>query len=406
MDNQRQYYLQLLMLELCAIVVGLSVGVLDTIFGKGLLYVSAIREAYPYFTIPFLGVAGLLIVFLYKRFGGDSQKGMGLVFDVGHDNRQAIPKRLIPLVILTTWLTHLFGGSAGREGVAVQIGATLATRFSRFQCFQQNSKELVLIGIAGGFGGLFQTPMAATFFALELLVIGKFSLHVLFPAFTAAFLASQTSHYLGLEKFSHPMSIGLTLDIQTIGKLLLAGFCFAFVGKMFAISLWYLKAKIGSFVKNPYLKIALGGIGLSLVLLLLYQGRYSGLGTNLIEASFTGQTIYNYDWLLKLLLTVMTITFGFQGGEVTPLFAIGASCGVIIAPFIGLPVLLLAALGYITVFAGATNTLLGPLLIMGEVFGFNNLPYAFIALTAASLFQLLPSIYQAQKHVLKNSKTN
>lgn len=399
MKKQQEYYLNLLRLELCAIVIGLSAGVLDTIFGKGLLRVSHMRDAYPYLTIPFLGIAGLLITFLYRRLGGDSQKGMGLVFDVGHGHRQTIPKRLIPLVVLSTWLTHLFGGSAGREGVAVQLGATLATRFSHFKSVKQNTKELVVIGIAAGFAGLFQTPMAATFFALELLVVGIFSLDILFPAFTAAFLASQTSHFLGLEKFSHPLSTSLPLDAQIVGKLMLAGICFAVIGKLFSVALLYLKAKIGNLNQNPYLKIALGGLALSLVLLLFHQGRYSGLGTNLIEASFEGQTIYPYDWLLKLTLTIVTIALGFQGGEVTPLFAIGASFGVVCAPVLGLPVPLVAAVGYVSVFAGATNTLLGPLLIMGEVFGFQTLPYAFVALTMTSLFHRLPSIYQQQKYL-------
>lgn len=312
MKKKQEYYL-ILRLELCAIVIGLSAGVLDTIFGKGLLRVSQMRDAYPYLTIPFLGIAGLLITFLYRRLGGDSQKGMGLVFDVGHGHRQTIPKRLIPLVVLSTWLTHLFGGSAGREGVAVQLGATLATRFSHFKGVKQNTKELVVIGIAAGFAGLFQTPMAATFFALELLVVGIFSLDILFPAFTAAFLANQTSHFLGLEKFSHPLSNSLPLDAQIVGKLMLVGICFAVIGKLFSVALLYLKAKIGNLNQNPYLKIALGGLALSLVLLLLHQGRYSGLGTNLIEASFEGQTIYPYDWLLKLTLTIVTIALGFQG---------------------------------------------------------------------------------------------
>ncbi|AUW96176.1 chloride channel protein [Streptococcus pluranimalium] len=398
MKSQDHFYRQLLSLEVAAVIIGLSAGALDALFGRVLLFVSDIRTQSPYWTIPFLGLAGLLIVFLYQRYGGESVKGMGLVFEVGQGQRQKIPKRLMPLVIVTTWLTHLFGGSAGREGVAVQLGATIGTNLTAFSFLKKYSKELLVIGMAAGFGGLFETPMAATFFALEVLVIGKLSLHLFLPAFTAAFIASQTSHFLGLEKFSHDISSNLQLDFLTVGKLLLAGFCFAFVGKLFALSLQFLKAKLTKMDPNPYVKMALGGLVLSLIFLSLASGRYSGLGTNLIDASFLGGYIYAYDWLLKLFLTVITISLGFQGGEVTPLFSIGASLGVVLSPFFGLPIDLLAALGYVAVFASATNTLFGPLLIMGEVFGFTNTPYAFIVLVMVSCLQFLPSIYQLQKH--------
>ncbi|MEQ9809238.1 chloride channel protein [Streptococcus jiangjianxini] len=401
MKQQSRYYRCLLSLEIASLMVGVSAGILTTLFGRGLLFVSEIRTQFPYWTIPFLGLVGPLIAFLYQKFGGESFKGMSLVFEVEHDKREKIPKRLVPLVILTTWLTHLFGGSAGREGVAVQLGATIATTFTSLRSLKNYRKELLVIGMAAGFGGLFQTPMAATFFALEILVIGKIRFHLFLPVFTAAFIASQTSHSLGLEKFHHLIRSDLPLDFLTIGKLLIAGLFFALIGKCFALSLHLIKAKLTKIVPNPYFKMAIGGLILSFILLILEHGRYSGLGTNLIEASFLGSKIYVYDWILKLFLTVVTIALGFQGGEVTPLFSIGASFGVILAPFLGLPIELLAALGYIAVFASATNTILGPLLIMGEVFGFANTPYAFIVLTIVSCLQYLPSIYHLQKHAME-----
>lgn len=393
-DNKIEH---LLKLEGCSILVGLSAGLLDVVFGRGLLYVSEVRTSLPYLTIPFLGLVGLIITYGYQRFGGESRKGMGLVFEVGHGQRESIPMRLIPLVIVSTWLTHLFGGSAGREGVAVQLGATLASSLSRFKFLKLYARELLVIGIAAGFGGLFQTPMAATLFAIELLIVGRLSLHLLFPAFTAAYLASSISYFLGLEKFGYLIKSDLPFTITNITKLLLVGVLFALVGKLFALGLGYLKSRLSYIIANPYLKIFLGGILLSVVLLTLDQGRYSGLGTNLIEASFLGREISPYDWLLKLMITIFTIAIGFQGGEVTPLFAIGASFGVVIAPLFGLPVALVAGLGYVAVFAAATNTILGPLMVMGEVFGFANIPYAFVVLVVVSLWQKAPSIYSLQQ---------
>ena len=149
---------------------------------------------------------------------------------------------------------------------------------------------------------------------------------------------------------------------------------------------------------NPLLRVFLGGIILSILLLFFHQGRYTGLGTNLISASFDGDTIYAYDWLLKILLTVFTLSLGFQGGEVTPLFSIGASLGVILAGFMGLPVMLAAALGYAAVFGSATNTLLAPIFIGAEVFGYEYLPLFAIACLAAHIFCHFPSIYGKQKH--------
>ncbi|MCC9753120.1 voltage-gated chloride channel protein, partial [Streptococcus agalactiae] len=152
---------------------------------------------------------GLFIVFVYQKFGGKSVKGMGLVFEVGHGNEETIPKRLVPLVILTTWLTHLFGGSAGREGVAVQIGATVSHYFQKY-CRLQNASQLFLVmGMAAGFAGLFQTPLAATFFAIEVLVVGRLMVSYILPSLIAALTANFVSHSLGLEKFSHSIATSM-----------------------------------------------------------------------------------------------------------------------------------------------------------------------------------------------------
>ncbi|HGC6881513.1 TPA: chloride channel protein [Streptococcus agalactiae] len=290
-DNYAQYVLVLGF----SLLIGGVVGAITAVYGRVLLFLTAFRSDYIAYLLPFLSIVGLFIVFVYQKFGGKSVKGMGLVFEVGHGNEETIPKRLVPLVILTTWLTHLFGGSAGREGVAVQIGATVSHYFQKY-CRLQNASQLFLVmGMAAGFAGLFQTPLAATF-----------------------------------------------------------------------------------------------------LLFIFHFGRYSGLGTNLIEASFTNKNLYDYDWLLKLCLTVITLAAGYQGGEVTPLFAIGASLGVIIAPILGLPVILVAALGYTSVFGSATNTLLGPILIGGEVFGFANTPYFVIVCLVAYSISHAHTIYGAQ----------
>ena len=400
---QHSYFLYLKLI-IAGIIIGLTVGIIDTIFGRGLLLIGDIRKEYLYYFVPFLALAGLLIVFIYQKFAGKTGKGMGLIFEVGHGTEKEIPLRLIPIVTVATWITHLFGGSAGREGVAVQLGATLSHRFNKYFNFPDKSKVFLVTGMAAGFGGLFQTPIAALFFGLEVLALGNLQLYALLPAIVAAFTASWTSSFLGLEKFTHIVNTNLSITPMTFVKFAILGIIFGIAGNLFVYLQSFLKKFAAEKIKNPYYRIFIIGIFLSVILLLLHEGRYTGLGTNLIENSFSGKQIFGYDWILKLLLTTLTLAAGFQGGEVTPLFSIGASLGVVIAIFFDLPIEFVAAAGYISVFGSATNTLLAPIFIGGEVFGFNNLPFFVIIVIFAYLVNRKISTYGLQKNYFEEIK--
>lgn len=400
---QHSYFLYLKLI-IAGIIIGLIVGIIDTIFGRGLLLIGYIRKEYLYYFVPFLALAGLLIVFIYQKFAGKTGKGMGLIFEVGHGTEKEIPLRLIPIVTVATWITHLFGGSAGREGVAVQLGATLSHRFNKYFNFPDKSKVFLVTGMAAGFGGLFQTPIAALFFGLEVLALGNLQLYALLPAVVAAFTASWTSSFLGLEKFTHIVNTNLSITPMTFVKFAILGIIFGIAGNLFVYLQSFLKKFASEKIKNPYYRIFIIGIFLSMILLLLHKGRYTGLGTNLIENSFSGKPIFGYDWILKLLLTTLTLAAGFQGGEVTPLFSIGASLGVVIAIFFGFPIEFVAAAGYISVFGSATNTLLAPIFIGGEVFGFNNLPFFVIIVIFAYLVNRKISTYGLQKNYFEEIK--
>lgn len=292
---------------------GIAVGAVDAVFGRVLLYLGAVRDAHTAWFLPFLGLIGALMAWAYKRYGAGCENGMGMVFEAGHAEREAIPLRLVPFVICATWLTHLFGGSAGREGVAVQLAAA-----------PEWSAEL----------------------ALELTALG--------------------------------IVFGLT-------------------GAAFAFCLKRAKKLAQNRLKDPVLRALVMGVALSAVLYLLYRGRYCGLGTNLINASLAGEPIYAWDWALKLALTVLTLSAGFQGGEVTPLFSIGASLGAALAGLLGLPAAFCAALGYAAVFGSATNTLLAPALIGAEVFGWAAAPHFFAVCALACAVNGGRSIYSGQK---------
>lgn len=394
---QHSYFLYLKLI-IAGIIIGFIVGIIDTIFGRGLIWIGDIRKEYLYYFVPFLALAGLLIVFIYQKFAGKTGKGMGLIFEVGHGTEKEIPLRLVPILTVATWITHLFGGSAGREGVAVQLGATFSHRFNKYFNFPDKSKVFLVTGMAAGFGGLFQTPIAALFFGLEVLALGNLQLYALLPAVVAAFTASWTSSFLGLEKFTHIVNTTLSITPTTFVKFAILGVIFGFAGNLFVYLQSFLKKFAAEKIKNPYYRIFIIGIFLSIILLLLHEGRYTGLGTNLIEDSFSGEPIFGYDWILKLLLTTLTLAAGFQGGEVTPLFSIGASLGVVIGIFFGLPIEFVAAAGYISVFGSATNTLLAPIFIGGEVFGFNNLPFFVIIVIFAYLVNRKISTYGLQKN--------
>lgn len=302
-----------LVLIAVAVPTGIAVGAVDAVFGRVLLYLGAVRDAHTAWFLPFLGLIGALMAWAYKRYGAGCENGMGMVFEAGHAEREAIPLRLVPFVICATWLTHLFGGSAGREGVAVQLAAA-----------PEWSAEL----------------------ALELTALG--------------------------------IVFGLT-------------------GAAFAFCLKRAKKLAQNRLKNPVLRALVMGVALSPVLYLLYRGRYCGLGTNLINASIAGEPIYAWDWALKLALTVLTLSAGFQGGEVTPLFSIGASLGAALAGLLGLPAAFCAALGYAAVFGSATNTLLAPALIGAEVFGWAAAPHFFAVCALAYAVNGGRSIYSGQK---------
>ena len=393
---------------LFGVAVGLIVGVLDTLFGIGLIKISEARNKMMPIIAIFLPFAGLLILIMYKKIGKNSIKGMNLIFSVAHDVKdEEIPKRLIPLVMVGTWITHLFGGSAGREGVAVQIGATFSHTFGKYLSkyidisSAKEKKIIISTGMAAGFAGLFGTPMAATIFALEVLAFGVVEYTALFPALIAAFTAYAVSTMLGLPHFHVDINVIPEMNVKNVALVVIAAICFSLTGMLFAILLKYFKGKAEMIFKAPLKRIFFGGILVAILVILLWNGRYSGLGTNLIDSSFGigAGKIYYYDWILKILLTVLTLSIGFQGGEVTPLFAIGASLGFFIAGLLGLPVMFLAAIGYATVFGAATNTFLASFLIGIEIFGYKMAPFLFIACAISYIFSGEISIYSKQKKV-------
>lgn len=390
-------YRDMILISLLCIPVGALIGGIDAVFGRVLLYITAFRGDHVLQLIPLLGLGGAFVAWYYQKFGKGTEKGMSLVFEAAQGKADHVPLRLIPFITLGTWITHLFGGSAGREGVAVQIGGTLSFWIGKRIPIKNASRIFLIAGMAAGFAGLFRTPIAAVFFALEVLTAGALVYRALLPALVSAYTASTVSGMLGLEKFTATLTDQISLTPILFGKLIVLGIVFGAVGGCFAVMLKHGEEFCAKKCENPVLRIAVVGVILSVILLLLHNGRYAGLGTNLISASFHNEPIYGYDWIIKLLLTVLTLSAGFQGGEVTPLFSIGASLGVALGGLMGLPVQFAAALGYAAVFGSASNTFLAPMLIGAEVFGFAYIPYFFIVCAISYVLNHDQTIYGKQQ---------
>lgn len=389
---------------LVSVAVGICVGIVTAIFGRGLLFLNEFRDAHLWQLVPFLGVAGVVIMSVFLRYGGRAKQGMGLIFSVGLGEERDIPLRMVPLTIFATWTTHLFGGSAGREGVAIQIGATISMQFSRLFKRPEDRHIVMICGMAAGFAGLFGTPMAATFFALEVLVVGSVYYSALAPALIASYVASFTARGLGLAGMSMPV-VGIPLmNARFLIVTVLCGLLFGAVGFLFSWLLNHLRLLFAILIEDPRLRIFIIGSILAVIFLFVGEGRYSGLSEGLFSAAFNYGDIHSWDWALKLILTVLTLACGFQGGELTPLFVIGATLGATLGAALGLPIALMAAMGCVAVFGAATKTVFAPIFIGAEVFGAAGLPFYTLTAIVAFIISGHYGIYVRQKYISESGR--
>lgn len=383
---------RILVLAVLAAGLGVLAGALDALFGHGILAVTGVREQFPLLML-LLPAAGVLICFVYTRWGGECGKGMALVFDTVAGKRQSVPKRLIPLAIGATWVTHLFGGSVGREGVAVQISAAAAGLLTPRLRTERARRHLMIAAVAAGFSGLFRTPVAAVFFALELFHAGVMEYDALLPAIVASLVATGVSGALGVTVERADLGgVSAPPTIETLISLAVLGAACGLAGWLFVTLLHGLKARLPRWLPNPYLCIALAGAAVALFGLAT-AGRYNGLSEALPHAALTGGQLLPWDWLAKLCVTALCLAAGFPGGEVAPLFTIGAALGAVLAAPLGLPPTLAAALSYAAVFGAGTNTLIAPILVGLELFGGEHFGTFFLACAVAYVCNGGHSIY-------------
>lgn len=376
------------------LLIGIIVGSISAFFLTSLSWVTNYRELHPIIIFG-LPLAGLLIGALYYYFGGISSKGNNLLLKEYYQSEQAIPLKMAPLVLVCTLLTHLFGGSAGREGTAVQIGGAIADQCTRiFKLTHDDRKILIILGISAGFASVFGTPWAGAIFGLEVITGGKSRLKALIPSILVAFIADYTCTFWNVAHTHYQIHENIpSINTQYILYTVMAGVIFGLTAYLFTTCSDFFSAIFKKITYPPF-RPFIGGIILMITIWLIGT-RYIGLGIPTILASFDSP-LNSYDFLIKLLLTTFTLAAGFKGGEVTPLFFIGATLGNALFGIIPLPLGLLAAMGFIAVFAGATNTPFACLIMGIELFGYEAGIYFTIACLIAYFCSGATGIYAAQ----------
>jgi H+/Cl- antiporter ClcA len=387
--KQKYLYLVLAILGL-----SLLAGTGSAIFLHGLYFVTDLRDQ-NLWMVALLPVGGLLIGFIYHKYGEKAVKGNDLVISEYLEPSEVLPKRMAPMVLIGTWVTHLFGGSAGREGTAVQMGGVFADLFARYGI---DRKLLMLMGTAAGFASVFGTPWAGLIFAFEVVRIDSVKLNRLLPVAITSILADQVSLLWGVHHSDYRVAFVPALTASKVGWTILVGIGAGLVAMYFAWSNRRFKKLFARYVPYPPLRPVVGGVIFAILFFSINTERYLGLGIPVIQSAFDNILPW-YDFAVKTILTTFTLGAGFKGGEVTPLFFVGATFGNFLSTWIPLPLMLLAGVGFVAVFSGATNTPLACTVMGIELFGMTGGVYFFIGCMAAYIFSGQKGIYHAQPHL-------
>lgn len=388
-----------------SVCVGLVVGSISSLFGHTLIFANQIRAENPW-VIYLLPVGGLMIVALYRGCRNTSDKGTNTVVASIQESTD-IPFKMAPLIFISTTITQLCGGSAGREGAALQLGGSIAKKMGKlFRLNPDSQRTIVMCGMSAGFSALFGTPLAAAVFSMEVVSVGIMHYSALVPCVVSSLTAHLVAQLFQVPPEVFPVAAVPAVTALNLLKLLVFGAVVGGVSTVFCLVLHQAEHVYEKYIKNQYLRIALSGCILIGLTLLLGTQEYLGSGMGIIEHIFHEGETHWYTFLLKILFTAVTLGAGFKGGEIVPSFTIGAALGCAAASLMGLPVELVAACGMVGLFCGVTNSPITSLLIAFELFGFAGMPYYLVTIAVSYVVSGYQSLYHKQKIVYSKTKTN
>ena len=378
-----------------ASIVGIVVGGIGTLFHYAIAEATNLRTTYPWL-IFLLPLAGLLIVFLYELTDQSNDMSTNLVLESIRSSKH-LPLVMAPLIFISTTLTHLVGGSSGREGAALQLGGSLSTFIG--DCFHLDKNDLHILtmcGMSAAFAALFRTPIGATVFAMEVVSVGIMYYVALVPCIIASLLGYAISGYFGVESTCFKLKLLSTFDMLTLIKVVGLGILCAILSICFCKALHFVHELYAKYLKNPYWRVIVGSCLLIVLILILPAEDYLGAGMPVIEKALFGSARYEA-FLLKILFTAITLGAGFKGGEIVPCFFVGATFGAAFGPLLGLPSPFSASLGLIALFCGVTNCPMTSFILSTEMFGDQGSIYFMLIIAISYMLSGYSGLYSKQK---------
>lgn len=395
-NSVKKYVTYFMKWLIISVLIGCIGGFIGSAFYKSIKYATDFRMSHS-FIVYFLPIFGFLIVFLYRKAGLESDEGTNTIFNSVRECK-GLKFSIAPLIFVSSVLTHLGGGSAGREGAALQIGGSVASNLGKILRLKKNEIKIATVcGMSAVFSAIFGTPVTSAIFCIEVINVGLFRYTALFPCITASFTANliSTRYNIGMEEFN----IGYipTFNLEIIAKVALLSIGCAGVSVLICRTLNFARIFNRKYLKDMYTRIFISSLIIITATLLLHTTDYLGTGSQVIERAINEGKADNFAFIIKLILTAITLSSGFKGGEIVPSMFIGATFGCVFGDLIGLDPSFAAALGLIGVLCGAVNCPISSLIMSIEMFGGSYITYFAIICTLSYFFSGRYSLYKAQK---------
>lgn len=385
-----------------ALLVAAVCGPIGALFSESIVYVTKLRHIHPWL-LYFLPLAGLVIVFMYERFHVAGMGTNNIIKAARHGT--VLNALLIPAIFVSTVITHLFGGSAGREGAALQIGGGIANYIGRIlHMKKEDFKIMTRVGMASSFSALFGTPLAAAAFGTMVVNVGDVPYSAILPGLISSITSAYIARILGGEVVQFKVMAPAYHPFMYIKIIILAILC-AIVSIIFVKTLIYAHKFMTTYIKNSYIRILVGGCLVVVLTLLIGNTDYNGAGMDIIEKAIVHGEVKPTAFLMKIIFTAITLESGYKGGEVVPSFFIGATFGCFAAKLLGIPAGFGAAIGMIGVFGAATNSFLSPLFLAMEVFQGVGLLYFALAAIICFIFSGYSGLYTSQRIIFSKVGT-